>query len=112
MVVTRRHSRWRSRQGLCLVSGLTTFLDKPEVRVLLNHRFELGENVPGCNDKTVCSRTGLLPLPSGQIEAITASEVPALTSEPGCELAAFDPPGLSLIEVPAQVLIASDSVFP
>ena len=72
-----------SGRRLCLLSGLAVFLDEPEVRVLLDHRFESGDNVPGCHHKPISSRSGLFPLPSGHLDAVTAAEVPALTSEPG-----------------------------
>src|SRR5215204_4114802 len=99
------------RRCLGSVPSLAMFLDEPEVRVLLDHRFKLGDDVPWRHRKAVSSRTGLLPLPSRQLDAVPAVHFRALTSEAGSQMAALDPFGLALVEIPAPILVVGEAVL-
>jgi hypothetical protein len=89
---------------------LTVFLDQPEVRVLRDHRFVLACDVARHHRKTIRSRADLLPLRSRKPDALIAVHLPALTSEPGGQVAALHPFGLALVEIPAPRLVVRDAL--
>jgi hypothetical protein len=46
------------------------------------------------------------------LDPFTAIDLPALTSEAGNYLAAFNPLGLSLVEIPGKGLVQREALFP
>src|SRR5436190_20795046 len=72
--------------------GLAVFLHKPEVRILLDHYFEVFGDVPRCHREVVWLRAGFFPLSTGQRDALLAVHLPALTSETGRSFGALHRP--------------------
>jgi len=80
-------------------------LDDPEVRVFLDHLFDVAGDVSGRDRKEGSPRADLSPLAPGQSDAGSAVRLPALASKPGYWLAALHPPRLALVDAATPRLV-------